>query len=559
MSYQVLARKWRPKKFEDVVGQSHISKSLQNAIAQERVGHAYIFTGTRGIGKTSMARIFSKALRCENRLADGNPCLECNNCLSIDKGQDVDVIEIDGASNNGVEDIRQLIENLQYLPVSGKYKIYIIDEVHMLTVNAFNALLKTLEEPPEHVIFMLATTNPEKLLGTVLSRCQRFDYRNARIDDLTSHLKMISDEEGVSFSDESLIRQIAKQANGSVRDALSLLEQVLSYSADRSIDEKTLNTSLGLASFTAIKQILEAILAGDSESLAETYQTLLHENVDIQFLSLSILDSLYAVIESIDFKKPEADIHLIGSDILKEISSAELFWIYENIAKDMEFALASQSAEKMIYVILQKITKRREFLTTSLPGISTTKKKTLTEKLEEEPLVEAEQVNPEETIENELAPDEDELATEKVEPVLPKDLTWDGFLIFLNEKNPATAANLEQGNMLDDLFLDHDKVIVSIGFPTTAKLFYDHLNTPEAKQKIKARLAEFFEKKLESVELTLKYLSEDEDFKSTADLNIIAEEKKNAELEENIKNHKYIKQAEEIFRSKLDKVVLNKK
>jgi DNA polymerase-3 subunit gamma/tau len=175
--YQVLARKWRPKKFNDVIGQEHITKTLVNSIEKNKVAHAYLFTGTRGVGKTTIARIFAKSLRCENRLEDFNPCGECNSCKSIDSSNSLDYVEIDGASNNSVDNIRELIENVNYLPSSGKYKVYVIDEVHMLSNSAFNALLKTLEEPPAHVVFIFATTDPHKLLGTVLSRCQRFDFK----------------------------------------------------------------------------------------------------------------------------------------------------------------------------------------------------------------------------------------------------------------------------------------------------------------------------------------------------------------------------------------------
>ena len=192
MAYQVLARKWRPKKFQDVIGQEHVTKSLQNAIAKDKIGHAYMMVGTRGVGKTSVARIFAKAIRCENLTSDINACGTCKACLDFDTETSMNVIEIDGASNNSVDNIRELISNVHYLPTSGRFKVYIIDEVHMLSTNAFNALLKTLEEPPAHVVFIFATTEAQKLLGTVLSRCQRFDFRNVSVARLVEHVKEIS-------------------------------------------------------------------------------------------------------------------------------------------------------------------------------------------------------------------------------------------------------------------------------------------------------------------------------------------------------------------------------
>lgn len=237
MSYQVLARKWRPKNFEEVIGQSHITRSLQNAILKKKIGHAYMFVGTRGVGKTSVARIFAKAIRCENKLSSGNACNECRACLDFDTDTSMNVIEIDGASNNSVDNIRDLISNVHYLPTNGNFKVYIIDEVHMLSTSAFNALLKTLEEPPAHVVFIFATTEAQKLLGTVLSRCQRFDFRNVKIGELVQHINYISKAEGIQFENMQLVRELAILGNGSVRDCLSLLDQVLTFSENNIVKE----------------------------------------------------------------------------------------------------------------------------------------------------------------------------------------------------------------------------------------------------------------------------------------------------------------------------------
>ena len=247
MSYQVLARKWRPKRFEEVVGQEHVTRSLQNSLKSAKLAHAYLFTGTRGVGKTTIARLFGKAIRCENRGPDMNPCLQCNPCKDIESAYSLDYQEIDGASNNSVDNVRELIENVRYLPAIGSHKIYVIDEVHMLSTAAFNALLKTLEEPPEHVIFIFATTEAQKLLGTILSRCQRFDLRNVPVDVLTAHLKVIIQKESIKFSDERFIERLAVYGKGSVRDALSLLDQVLSLAGEGPITDAVFFPSLGLA------------------------------------------------------------------------------------------------------------------------------------------------------------------------------------------------------------------------------------------------------------------------------------------------------------------------
>ncbi|MCH8287198.1 DNA polymerase III subunit gamma/tau, partial [candidate division KSB1 bacterium] len=244
MAYQVLARKWRPLTFEDVVNQDHVKNTLSNAISQGRIAHSYIFAGPRGVGKTTIARIFARAVNCENGPTP-TPCNKCTPCVEIIEDRSMDVMEIDGASNRGIEDIRNIRENVKYSPVHGKYRIYIIDEVHMLTREAFNALLKTLEEPPPHAMFIFATTEIRKVPVTVLSRCQRFDLRRIDAAVLIEHLGRIAGKEGASVSPEALAL-IARAAEGSVRDALSLLDQAISFATDE-VGEDQVRDLLGLA------------------------------------------------------------------------------------------------------------------------------------------------------------------------------------------------------------------------------------------------------------------------------------------------------------------------
>ena len=228
MAYQALYRKWRPDNFEDVKGQDHIVTTLQNQIKADRIGHAYLFCGTRGTGKTSIAKIFAKAVNCEHPV-NGSPCGECASCKAIAAGNSMNVIEIDAASNNGVDNIRQIREEVQYSPTQGRYKVYIIDEVHMLSIGAFNALLKTLEEPPSYVIFILATTEAHKIPVTILSRCQRYDFHRISIDTIADRLTKLMQAENINVEDKA-IKYIAKAADGSLRDALSLLDQCIAFS-----------------------------------------------------------------------------------------------------------------------------------------------------------------------------------------------------------------------------------------------------------------------------------------------------------------------------------------
>ncbi len=261
MSYTALYRKWRPKSFEDVKGQDHIVTTLKNQIQSGRIGHAYLFCGTRGTGKTTVAKIFAKAVNCENP-HDGSPCNECASCRAIQAGAAVNVVEIDAASNNGVDNIREIRDEVRYSPADGKYRVYIIDEVHMLSTGAFNALLKTLEEPPSYVIFILATTEVHKIPVTVLSRCQRYDFRRISNEVIASRLRQLTDGEGAQCEEKALT-YIAKKADGSMRDAISLLDQCMAfYYGENLTYEKTLDV-LGAVDHTLFYKLTDGILRRD--------------------------------------------------------------------------------------------------------------------------------------------------------------------------------------------------------------------------------------------------------------------------------------------------------
>jgi len=266
MSYQVLARKWRPQFFEDLVGQEHVSQTLKNAITSDRVHHAFLFSGARGVGKTSAARIFAKALNCQEGPTT-KPCGSCPSCIDITKSQGIDVLEIDGASNTGVDDIRELRENIRYLPSQSRYKIFIIDEVHMLSINAFNALLKTLEEPPAHAKFIFATTEPHKIPITILSRCQRFDFKKIGLAPLQARLRYIIDQENIQIADSGLA-VIARSGGGSMRDALSTLDQVIAFCGEQVGDDE-IQSLLGLVDRALLVATIQAVLERKPGELLE--------------------------------------------------------------------------------------------------------------------------------------------------------------------------------------------------------------------------------------------------------------------------------------------------
>lgn len=279
MAYTALYRKFRPDNFEDVKGQSHIVTTLQNQIKAERMGHAYLFCGTRGTGKTSIAKIFARAVNCEHPV-NGSPCNECEVCRSINAGTSMNVIEIDAASNNGVDNIREIVEEVQYSPAEGKYKVYIIDEVHMLSIGAFNALLKTLEEPPSYVIFILATTEVHKIPITILSRCQRYDFKRITIETIASRLDELMKTEQIEV-EEKAIRYIAKAADGSMRDALSLLDQCIAFYLGKTLTYDNVLEVLGAVDTEVFSRFLRRILEEDVVGLMKMLEELVMQGREL--------------------------------------------------------------------------------------------------------------------------------------------------------------------------------------------------------------------------------------------------------------------------------------
>lgn len=286
MSYRALYRTYRPTAFEEIAGQQHIVKTLKNALKENKIVHAYLFCGPRGTGKTTMARLLAKALNCEEGFS--HQCNHCSNCLSINEGSHPDVIEIDAASNRGIDEVRDLITKVKYAPIKGKYKVYIIDEVHMMTSEAFNALLKTLEEPPQNVIFILATTEPYKLMPTILSRCQRYDFEKVSEEDLFKHLSHVCQEEKINAEPESL-KLIISLADGGVRDSLSMLDQAMAYS-DNQIKAVDIQDLYGIASFQDRLDLIKAIAKQDVLSLNELGDKLILKGIDIKRLTYDLLD-----------------------------------------------------------------------------------------------------------------------------------------------------------------------------------------------------------------------------------------------------------------------------
>ncbi len=331
MAYKALYRTYRPSTFEEVAGQKHIVKTLKNALATNKIAHAYLFCGPRGTGKTSMAKLLAKALNCEEGL--GHQCNHCSNCLAVSDGSHPDVIEIDAASNNGVDEVRDLIEKVKYSPIKGRYKVYIIDEVHMMTSGAFNALLKTLEEPPAHVVFILATTEAHKVLPTIVSRCQRYDFSKVDDEDIIKRLKEIFAKENITYEEDAL-KSITTLADGGVRDALSIADQVIAYSGSK-ISEKDVEDLFGLASIEEKVDFLNNINEQNTKYVLEKMNKFIEAGVDIKRLTTDMLDILKDVI----IYKNTNDVSLLVK-------------LKENQVKDFSNKTTNKKALEMINILL---------------------------------------------------------------------------------------------------------------------------------------------------------------------------------------------------------------
>ena len=307
MSYQVLARKWRPRTFEEMVGQEHVLRALINALDQDRLHHAFLFTGTRGVGKTTIARILAKSLNCEQGVSS-KPCGQCSTCREIDEGRFVDLIEVDAASRTKVDETRDLLDNVQYAPTRGRYKVYLIDEVHMFSNHSFNALLKTLEEPPPHVKFLLATTDPQKLPVTILSRCLQFNLRRLATEQIEAHLANILQQEGIS-SDAAALHRLARAADGSMRDALSLLDQAIAFGGGK-VTEQEVQAMLGSIEQDHVFRLLEGLASGDGTVVLETVADLAQQAPDYADVLAELITTLHhlALIKQV----PAAWVELMG-------------------------------------------------------------------------------------------------------------------------------------------------------------------------------------------------------------------------------------------------------
>jgi len=492
MSYLVLARKWRPQVFEEVVGQRTITQTLQNAIAQKRVAHAFLFAGARGVGKTSTARILAKALNCEKG-PNINPCNQCIHCKEITEGNSIDVIEIDGASNRGIEEIRELRENVRYTPAKSRYKIYIIDEVHMLTREAFNALLKTLEEPPPHIIFIFATTEPHKIPATILSRCQRYDFKRIPLKEILDTLKRIAEKEEIHISPRSLML-LAREAEGSMRDAQSLLDQVISYGGKEIRDEDVVEI-LGVIDRKILYETIEAIADQDAQRCIEVVHHLYHYGYDIQYFCRELLQYLRNLILIKVSRQPEELLDFDGEELESLKKQAEKFQ-FEHL--DHLFHLLLKGEQEIIQstfprIMLEMTLIRMATLRSLLPIDEIIEKlERMGEggKGEKETLKETKSKD---SIPPQEEPKEMDLPQkeEKLGEARPfEEETWKELLNFARGKNPILGSFLSFGIPLR---LDEEKI--EIGFEKDS-FHYERILEKPYRNQLESICQEFFNKKM---------------------------------------------------------------
>ncbi|MDY5051902.1 MAG: DNA polymerase III subunit gamma/tau [Candidatus Mucispirillum faecigallinarum] len=530
MSYLALARKYRPQTFSEVLSQDFITSTLQNAITMGRVSHAYLFTGPRGVGKTSTARIFAKALNCMHPNGAA-PCGECDNCLEITNGTSLDVIEIDGASNRGVEEIRSLREAVKFVPVKSKYKVIIVDEVHMLTEQAFNALLKTLEEPPEYVIFIFATTDQHKIPVTILSRCQRYEFKKITYEEMNSNLKSILEKENITYEDDAL-NYIIRNSDGCMRDALSLLDQIIAYGGGKITLEDT-SYLLGITDAYLSNDIFSAVLKEETELLPDLVNQIDEKGIDYKYMTECLIEHcrnmmIYGISDKLprqDMTKNEEEYY---SSLKKYADKPRLYALFQILTKlinDLkysdfaryvfEFAVIKASNISSIINILEG---KNNMPVSSAPKMQSYQNSTVSSANISKPVINIQETK-EETVNNIKGSDSG---------------IWTRILNIVSSKYPMLYGMLQYAKLIKDT----DEHLV-ITFPQDRQFQYRQLKTGNLKDTFENTVWNVSEK---HTKIDIELEKEGEESKKKADIEDTAE-KKNYKIESN-SNQENIKTAQ---------------
>ncbi len=549
MSYMVLARKWRPQQFDDLIGQEHVSQTLKNAITSDRVHHAFLFTGARGVGKTSAARIFAKALNCEQGQTV-SPCGICPSCEEITASRGIDVFEIDGASNTGVDDIRELRENIRYLPSNSRYKLFIIDEVHMLSINAFNALLKTLEEPPDHAKFIFATTEPHKIPVTILSRCQRFDFRKITLGKVAARLKSIAAAETIGITDAGLA-MIARSGGGSMRDALSTFDQVIAFCGEK-IEDVQLQSLLGIVDQRLLINLVEAIIAGDGgrglgilqqvDEQGHSFRQFCQQLIDLvrSLLFIAVVDASSDLLETSESELQELKQLAAATDLdrlqrmltlLMQTESQIAHSNYPRLSMEMAVVkLASLPSGADVGSLIHKL----DLLEKRLAGAGPS-----------QPLPAQVEIS---TAPPSPPPPQEESPPKKREasPVATQQQDWAGLVEFVNRKRRAIGSVLEHAHPLN-LALPQLK----IGYPE-GSFNLQLLSDNETRSSLEAMVTEYFGQPVR-LEIT-RMVEQDEVAPSFAQQQQQQQTSRQQQLRENATEHPMIKAAKTIFDGEVEEV-----
>lgn len=489
VSYQVIARKWRPQSFKELVGQDHIAQTISNALCSGRLPHALLFTGPRGTGKTSSARILAKSLRCPHA-ENFTPCHTCSDCVDIAQGRSLDVIEIDGASNNGVDAIRELRDTVGYMPSSGKHKIYIIDEVHMLSSSAFNALLKTLEEPPSHVTFVMATTEAQKIPNTILSRCQRFDFRTISTRRIAEHLQYICKKDGVSFEPEALWA-IARQAGGSMRDGQSLLDQTITYCNDN-IRLESVVESLGLTDRQLLTDTLCALVNRDSARAMDVIRRLSESGLDSKIFAHDLLEELRNLLfvktsqgdsqQLIDL--PDSEIETLR-ELGQELGEEDIHLLFDMCLKGVQDLHRTQDSRIVLEILLLRIASAPRVSTIALlaQGAQTSQQRSSQQKPSQ---VQSSQKPSSSPLQDKAPPNEKN-----------NNETWSRFV------QQVKASNAMLGAMLESTFIiEITASELKLGLPQKMAIVADQIKSADNIKRIETFLRTFWQKTLSvSVEI----------------------------------------------------------
>lgn len=569
MSYQVLARKYRSQTFDQMVGQNHISQTIMNALKNNRLPHALLFTGIRGTGKTSSARILAKSIRCTNS-KDFTPCGVCESCLEITAGRATDVIEIDGASNNGVDAIRDLRDSVMFSPSSGKYKIFIIDEVHMLSSSAFNALLKTLEEPPPHVIFIMATTEIQKIPQTILSRCQRFDFRRIPIKQLAEHLKWICDQENIKI-DEKALWLLARQGEGSARDSLSLLDQVINFSTalqGNTITDAVVSEILGLTDRALVFEAFQALIHRDDKAMLALLKRLAEASVNgslflddlLRLFRHSILLRSAAAenVSNVNIDLPTDEITIL-QELIQPLSLTDLHMLFDMCFKSMNDVLRSHEPLLVLEISLLRMSQAPQIkdLQALLGNANLASTgaapapKAVEQAKKPAPITFTKAAAPQQTAaaptpvvktEAPAAPEPVKAApvAKVIVPQIPTQDSWFEFIQFLKQNEPILAAKAE--NLIFEQYVASDKMI-QLGIPMVFGFLLDQITQAETKQKLQGCIDSFFGSGYNFEIQKTKTVSGDSALNIAVKKEIQAEEK----LKDSWAQDPRIKKAQEVF------------